>query len=287
MTTAGKSDEPRAGPASDHAVLFVGIAFAVSAVSGVTLLVVYALGGQTQIEGILLFGSLGGLGLGIGLWGQRLLPARIHIEPRAPVGSPPEALDAIGGELADETDFGRRRVLVLSLLGALGGLAAALAIPVLSLGPAPGVQLGRTRWRSGARLATSAGTVKAADIALGGVLTVFPDGDASDPNAATLLIHLDVARPSPPIGAPVEFVAYSKLCTHAGCPVGLYRSADHILICPCHQSQFDVLRGAAPISGPAARPLPELPIRQLADGSFVAVGDFPEPVGPSFWNMDR
>jgi ubiquinol-cytochrome c reductase iron-sulfur subunit len=87
--------------------------------------------------------------------------------------------------------------------------------------------------------------------------------------------------------APDGFVAYSKICTHAGCPVGLYRSSEHTLICPCHQSEFDVLVGAQPISGPAARALPQLPIRLEADGTFVATGDFPEPVGPGFWNMTQ
>jgi ubiquinol-cytochrome c reductase iron-sulfur subunit len=85
--------------------------------------------------------------------------------------------------------------------------------------------------------------------------------------------------------APAGFVAYSKICTHAGCPVGLYRAAQQTLICPCHQSEFAVLEGARPISGPAARALPQLPIRQEADGTFTALGDFEEPVGPSFWDM--
>jgi ubiquinol-cytochrome c reductase iron-sulfur subunit len=80
-------------------------------------------------------------------------------------------------------------------------------------------------------------------------------------------------------------VGYSKICTHAGCPVGLYRAAQHQLLCPCHQSTFDVLEGARPVFGPAARPLPQLPIEVDADGYLVATGDFPEPVGPSFWNL--
>ena len=64
-------------------------------------------------------------------------------------------------------------------------------------------------------------------------------------------------------------------------------SNEQVLICPCHQSEFDVLDGARPIFGPAARPLPQLPIRLEADGTFTALGDFPEPVGPSFWDMHR
>jgi ubiquinol-cytochrome c reductase iron-sulfur subunit len=85
--------------------------------------------------------------------------------------------------------------------------------------------------------------------------------------------------------APEGCVGYSKICTHAGCPVGLYRSEAHQLLCPCHQSTFDVLRGAVPVFGPAARPLPQLPMEVDADGYLVARGDFHEPVGPSFWNV--
>jgi ubiquinol-cytochrome c reductase iron-sulfur subunit len=128
-----------------------------------------------------------------------------------------------------------------------------------------------------------------ANLPVGGILTVFPDGDPSDPNAAALIIRVESGalelNAERLALAPDDFVCYSKICTHAGCPVGLYRAAQHTLICPCHQSEFDVLRGAAPISGPAARPLPQLPIRREADGSFVAVGDFTEPVGPSFWDI--
>ena len=131
--------------------------------------------------------------------------------------------------------------------------------------------------------------MKLDDLPLGGILTVFPDGDPTDPNSATLMIRVDPSLlqldPDHLAWAPSGIVAYSKVCTHAGCPVGLYRSAQHTLICPCHQSEFDVLVGAKPINGPAARPLPQLPIQMAADGTFVALGDFPDPVGPSFWNI--
>ena len=82
-------------------------------------------------------------------------------------------------------------------------------------------------------------------------------------------------------------VAYSKICTHAGCPVGLYRAESQSLICPCHQSQFDVSDGAKPFFGPAARPLPQLPLGVDEEGILVAQGDFSEPVGPAFWDHDR
>ncbi|HET8784127.1 MAG TPA: Rieske 2Fe-2S domain-containing protein, partial [Candidatus Limnocylindrales bacterium] len=269
--------------------------FGVTAVCGLALLVVYILGGQTQIEGLLLFGALGALGAAIVVWAQRLIPARIHIEAREPVSVDPRQMAELQETLTEEAGFSRRRLLVLGLGGALASLAAALAIPVFSLGPAPGRSLFITSWRAGRRLATDGGPpVVAADLPVGGVLTVFPDGDNSDPNAATLLIRIgpsdegaSAASPPPTTAPPAadEFVALSKICTHAGCPVGLYRSSEHVLICPCHQSEFDVLDGARPINGPAARPLPALPFRLEADGTFTALGDFPEPVGPSFWDM--
>ena len=269
---------------------FVLLSFAVSFATGIGLLVVYALGGQTQVEGVLLMVCLGGIGLGIVVWAQQLMPTRVHIEPRGSVATTPDEIERFRDALTDESGFSRRTLLIKALGGAFAGLAAALAIPVLSLGPSPGRSLFETAWRAGRRLAVPGGDpADLASMPVGGVLTVFPDGDEEDPNAATLVIRLDPAElqleADRTAWAPDGFVAYSKICTHAGCPVGLYRAAQHTLICPCHQSEFDVRRGAVPISGPAARRLPQLPIRREADGSFVALGDYPEPVGPSFWNM--
>ena len=82
-------------------------------------------------------------------------------------------------------------------------------------------------------------------------------------------------------------VAYSKLCTHVGCPVGLYQATSGLLLCPCHQSTFDVMDGAEPVFGPAARPLPQLPLDVDGDGYLIATGDFSDPVGPGFWDRGR
>jgi ubiquinol-cytochrome c reductase iron-sulfur subunit len=265
-------------------------AFAVSLVAGVSLLVLYILGGQTQLEGALLMLCLGGIGVGIVVWGKRLIPAGIHVDERHPIGGGQEATEELAEAITEEAGFSRRKLLIGALAGTLAGLAAALAIPVLSLGPAPGRALFQTSWKQGAKLAVRGGPPITVDsLPVGGVLTVFPNGDATDPNSATLVIRVDRGLlqldPEHAAWAPEGIVAYSKVCTHAGCPVGLYRSAQHTLICPCHQSEFDVLAGARPINGPAARPLPQLPIQLAADGTFVALGDFPEPVGPSFWNI--
>jgi ubiquinol-cytochrome c reductase iron-sulfur subunit len=271
---------------------FVSLLFALSLLAGIALLFVYILGGQTQVEGVLLMICLGGIGLGIVIWAHRLMPTRIHIEPRGSVATTPDEMRRFEDALTDEAGFSRRKLLIGGLLGAFAGLGAALAIPVFSLGPAPGRSLFVTSWREGLALAPADGTPEAvADLPIGGVFTVFPGGDTSDPNSATLLIRVEPELlkldPAAAEFAPDGYIAFSKICTHAGCPVGLYRASQHTLICPCHQSEFDVLHGAQPISGPAARALPQLPIARRADGTFVALGDFPVPVGPAFWDMTR
>jgi ubiquinol-cytochrome c reductase iron-sulfur subunit len=267
----------------------VAASFAVTIGSGVALLVLYASGGQTQLEGVLLAICLGGLGLGVVLWAEGLMETRITVEERHPFASAGDA-PTLSEVLDEEGGFTRRRLLVGMLLGALGGLAAALAIPVLSLGPAPGRELFTTSWMAGRRLVGTDGLpIQAADLQVGSMVTVFPEGDVGSAQAQTLLIRVpDGALQLDPerlAVAPGGYVAYSKVCTHAGCPVGLYRADEHKLICPCHQSTFDVLEGATPVFGPAARPLPQLPIALAADGTFTALGDFPEPVGPAFWNV--
>jgi ubiquinol-cytochrome c reductase iron-sulfur subunit len=267
----------------------VAALFGVTMVTGVALLALYGLGGQTQVEGTLLAVCLGALGFGIVLWAQELMDTPVVTEERHPLGSrvPAPALSEV---LDEEAGFTRRSFLVRMLLGAFAGLAAALAIPALSLGPAPGRELFATSWAAGRRLVGIDGVpVRASDLEVGSIATVFPDGDVGSAEAQTLLIRVppDALRLSPErlAGAPDGYVAYSKVCTHAGCAVGLYRASEHVLICPCHQSTFDVLQGAVPVFGPAARALPQLPIEMAEDGTFTALGDFPEPVGPSFWNL--
>ena len=267
----------------------VAAAFALTMLSGLALLAVYGLGGQTQVEGVLLAICLGALGFGIVVWAQELMQTPIAVEERHPLASQTPG-PAVSEIMDEEAGFTRRTLLVRMLLGALGGLAAALAIPALSLGPAPGRELFVTGWAPGRRLVDIDGIpVRAADLEIGSVATVFPEGDAGSAQAQTVLIRVepDALRLSPDqlANAPDGYVAYSKVCTHAGCPVGLYRAPDHMLICPCHQSTFDVLQGAIPVFGPAGRALPQLPIAMAEDGTFTALGDFPEPVGPAFWNL--
>jgi quinol---cytochrome c reductase iron-sulfur subunit len=273
----------------------VGIALAVAIVAGVGLFVVYFSGGQTQIEGILFGIAFGGLGIALGIWANHLLDAREVVEERHELTSGPAGRQAFEDALAEEVGpaIGRRSMLLKLLIGAGGALGLALLLPVLSLGPAPGNSLKVTPWQRGKRVVDEEGhPVELNQVPEDGFLTVFPEGFAGASDAQTLLIRV---RPGS-LNLPPErlawvpegtHVAYSKICTHAGCPVGLYRAESQSLICPCHQSQFDVANGGRPFFGPAARPLPQLPLGVDDEGILVAQGDFPEPVGPAFWDMNR
>jgi ubiquinol-cytochrome c reductase iron-sulfur subunit len=131
--------------------------------------------------------------------------------------------------------------------------------------------------------------VRVADVPVNGILTIFPEGHTEDGDAPAVLIHLPAGAYHAPEDrrdwAPEGFVAFSKLCTHAGCPVGLYQAPSKQLYCPCHQSVFNVVEGARPVSGPATRPLPQLPLEIDGEGFLVARGDFSEPVGPGYWGI--
>jgi ubiquinol-cytochrome c reductase iron-sulfur subunit len=263
--------------------------FVASVVASVALVVTYLVGGQVQVEGVLLAIALGALGIGVVVWAVALMDASIETEERHPLASAEPERVAVA-EAADIQSITRRSFLVRLLIGAGAVLAGALALPAFSLGPTPGQALFRTAWRPGARVVTSDGTpIRPADLTMGSIQTVFPENAIGSADAATLLIRvrpsdleLDAERVA---WAPDGAIGFSKICTHAGCPVGLFRAEEAALLCPCHQSTFDVRRGAVPVFGPAVRPLPQLPMSVDEEGYLVALDDFPEPVGPSFWNM--
>jgi ubiquinol-cytochrome c reductase iron-sulfur subunit len=125
-------------------------------------------------------------------------------------------------------------------------------------------------------------------------MTVFPEGFTSSDNDQavdqTVLIRPQatpfVTKPGRESWTPDEYVAYSKVCTHAGCPVGLYQEQLLQLLCPCHQSLFDVTKGAQPVFGPAPRPLPQLPLYIDDDGFIRAQAGYDQPIGPGFWERN-
>jgi ubiquinol-cytochrome c reductase iron-sulfur subunit len=269
---------------------WVRISFIVSFVASIALVILYFFSDSAQIEGALLAVALGGMGLGIVGWATTLMNITDRVEEREVLASDEESRHIAQAAL-EEGDITRRKALIRLLAGAGATLGAALAIPALSLGPRPGDSLFRTQWRAGLRVVTIDGDpLSPTDIPLDGIVTAFPEGFANDAESQALIIHLsdpgslrltdDRAN-----WVPDGCIAYSKICTHAGCPVGLYRAQAQQLLCPCHQSTFDVLAGAAPVFGPTARALPQLPLDVDDDGFLVALGDFTEPVGPSFWDL--
>jgi ubiquinol-cytochrome c reductase iron-sulfur subunit len=285
-----------ADPARDRrAERLAAVSFGLSTLAAIALAAVFWEGGQPQAEGVLLAVVTGGLGVGIVLWARLATPQDEVTEDRHLIGSPGEQVEALAEDIeAGGAAFGRRRLLV-GLLGSAGAaFAAALVFPVRSLGPRPGKGLKRTAYHGGGkRLVTADGEpVRLEDLPVDGVVTVWPEGHTRDGDAPTLLIRTRPtqdfrSRPGREAWTIEGVVAYSKLCTHVGCPVGLYQAEVGLLLCPCHQSTFNVLDGARPVFGPAARSLPQLPLGRNEEGEFIALGDFSNPVGPGFWDRGR
>jgi ubiquinol-cytochrome c reductase iron-sulfur subunit len=277
------------GAGSSRAERRVATAFATTVVAALGLAVVYWQGGQPQAEGILLALALAGLAYGIVTWAHTAMPSDVVIGEREELASTDAERRAFADDLvAGAERIGRRSLLGRMLGAAVGALGIAAFFPIRSLGPSPGDSLRRTAWRRGSRLVTEDGQpVTVSDLEVGGVVTVFPEGHADQPDSQTLLIRMRPDDLRPRAGredwTPDGHVAYSKICTHAGCPVGLYQAGSHLLLCPCHQSTFDVADGARPVFGPATRSLPQLALDVDPTGVLRARGDYDEPVGPGYW----
>jgi len=235
------------------------------------------------------------LGVGATIWVRHLMPAVELAEARKPMASSPadrEAFKETFEEGADASGF-KRPLVRRTLIAATVPLAVAPLVLLRDMGPLPGTSLRHTVWRKGLRLVIygSNRPLRPEDFGTpGGMITVIPEGyeDNFDAlaKAATIIIKFRPGELQPPtvMNWTVDgIVAYSKICTHVGCPVALYEQTTEHILCPCHQSTFDAPRGAQVIFGPAARPLPQLPITTNAEGYLVAQSDYTVPVGPSFW----
>ena len=239
--------------------------------------------------------AFGGVGAGLVLWAKRFMPQGPEVEDRGRLVSTPEEVEAFSADFAVGGEaIGRRSLLVKLLLGAGAALTAALLVPLRSLGPSPRKSFNETPWESGVRAVDEQGNPikRGTQPQTGGVITVFPEGQLDNEFAQTLLIRLDSdgdfnPHPGREDWTTDNLVAYSKICTHAGCPGGLYEEESGLLLCPCHQSTFDVMDGARPVFGPAAVALPQLPLAWNDDDELVATGDFSDPPGPGFWNQKK
>lgn len=267
------------------------LSFLTSAAGAVGFAVTYGLGGQTQWEGVCLGVAFAGLATGLAIWGRRLVPAGGYVEEHEGFTPPPGEQALTAAVLTAPDSPIRRRGLLATLGLALTALGVAALFPLRSLLPWDRTSPVRARrdtpWGPGVRLLTADGRpLRSADVPAGTVVGVFPEGGAGAGDAPAFAVRLQPERFSraPSAGHLAGLVVYSVLCTHAGCPVRLYLKGTGRVLCPCHQSSFDLLADAAPVAGPAARPLPGLPIEVGPDGYLRARGDFTAPPGAGFWS---
>jgi len=273
------------------ATILVAFAFLVGIGSGAGFLYVYWSSASDWLLGGTLALCLGGIGAALVFWAHLLVAHKEATEERPPMSSPEEDRQAVFEEFMEgKTDVRRRGLLTWLSAGAVGLFAAIFISGFRSFGTPPGPSLFDTVWKRGQRLVKEDGTpVSIHALEAGSTVIVFPEGSIGDEKAQTVLIRVDEAflkmpRENPD-WAPMGYLAYSRVCTHAGCPVGLYQKQAHLLLCPCHQSSFDVLRGAAPTGGPAPRALPQLPLYVDGDEILRAAGPFTAPPGPGFWGL--
>jgi len=253
---------------------------------------------STKAIGLSMFLSLFALGVGAVHWAKTLMPDDERIDYRhRQRGTTAERDQAVSilKEGAAESGLGRRPLIRNTLIGA-GVLFPLPAVFFFrDTGPLPGNDLSTTVWKGGTYLTKDpeGGRIRASDLGLGSVVHVMPEGIQeledtleAQAKAAVLVMRLEpeLLQPGKQSDWAVDgIVAYSKICTHMGCPVALYEQQTHHLLCPCHQSTFDLTRDCKVIFGPASRPLPQLPIRVDAEGYLQAESGFHEAVGPSFW----
>ena len=295
----------------------VGILFLLSALG--TILFVYAYVGVDQdilvflpvlgntnahqlLLGIGLAMALFFIGMGAVHWAKTLMPDHEVIDYRKEQRSADEdraAFVEAAKEGAAAAGIGRRPIIKRTMALALGLVGISPILLLRDLGPLPEDELERTNWSAGVRLVTDPGDrpIKPSDLEVGGVAQVqpaFPEGKARKlediAKDSVLLIRI---RPEEFNLEPERLswthegiIAFSKICSHMGCAVALYEQTTKHLLCPCHQSTFDVTRAAKVIFGPAARPLPQLHIGVDSEGYLIAKAPFAEPVGPSFWERD-
>ncbi|GAA1152721.1 ubiquinol-cytochrome c reductase iron-sulfur subunit [Nocardioides aquiterrae] len=294
-------------------VLFVVSYFTVGADDTVA-----GLGAQNLTLGLTLAGALLFIGLGIIQWARKLMADVELVEERHAVASPEEdravTLAALNQGI-EESGIARRPLVRNSLLGAVGLVGVTAIVPLWDLGPSnakvtkeqpyPGAGLEHTIWDKGMRVVRDVvGTpIRPGDLQIGDLVNAEPEGlfnggpDGEPLEGLALQVGKSkgavvVVRMEPDDIIPGDgrenwsvdgIVCYSKICTHVGCPISLYERTTHHLLCPCHQSTFDLADSARVVFGPAARPLPQLPLAVDSEGYLVAQSDFTEPVGPSYW----
>ena len=250
---------------------------------------------DTQLLGIALGGSFALLGLAAVLAGKKVVPQEIAVEERTDFGD-----EQVQEEVAEIVSGGgagvSRRKLLIGAAGATGATVGASAlVPAAALGPAVGEIVAQTPWSRGRRVVDSQDRpVTAEDVTVGTFITGFPEGASRRELGSSIVLvkippnELEIPARLRAV-APEGVLAFSKICPHAGCAIGIYRhplfeptSERPALVCPCHYSTFDVRRGGTLEFGPAGRDLPQLPLMLNAERELVASGEFLEQIGPSY-----
>ncbi len=307
--------DPRAERRAEHQVAtmfgLAGLTAIVSVVAFVAIdpdrLIYVPVIGETSANNVV-FGATFGLsmfliGAGAIHWARQLMPAQEVVAERHDLTSDPaDRADAIAvyQEGADGSGFAQRKIIRRSLLGAMALFPLPLLIILRGLGPKvmdPQV-LGETIWKRNEPIVTdpTSRKLRPQDIPVGGLVNAVPESLKeieeregtlnARAKAGLILVRLTPGEIRSQQGDGWDYqgiLAFSKICTHVGCPISLYEQRTHHLLCPCHQSTFDLADSGSVVFGPARRHLPQLPITVDAEGYLVAASGFQEPIGPSFW----
>lgn len=242
-------------------------------------------------------------------WAKQIMGDDEIIDERHSAGSSDEVRAAAVEKLdegIEQTGLGRRPMIGGALAGALGFVALPAVVLLADMGPWPTAAvrketIEKTLWARGVRLVNE-GTwtpIKASDLEVGNLVNAEPvtlkelhgaDYHREKAKSPIIIVRMDPntikipdSRRDWQVGG---ILAYSKICTHVGCPISLWERQTHHLLCPCHQSTFDLGDSGVVVFGPAARSLPQLPITIDADGYLIARSDFTVPVGPSYFERD-
>jgi ubiquinol-cytochrome c reductase iron-sulfur subunit len=249
--------------------------------------------------GLTLAVALGSIGAGAVHWARTLMADEEIADERHRVDADDELRENVRQQWitgAKESGFGRRKLIRNTMMGALTLVPLAGLVILRDLGPLPEKKLDHTAWAKGKQLinTNTSQPLRPEDVTVGSLTFAQPDGldESADDfqeqiaKAALMIVRLkpaDIKDKRELDWGHEGIVAFSKICTHVGCPISLYEQQTHHVLCPCHQSTFDLTDGARVIFGPAGHPLPQLRISVNGEGNLVALGDFEEPVGPAFW----
>ncbi|MEU4132888.1 cytochrome bc1 complex Rieske iron-sulfur subunit [Streptomyces wuyuanensis] len=292
----------------------VALLFTVSMLSTIAFIASYVIFPVDKIVYIWPFGHVSALNFALGTtlglalfcigagavhWARTLMSDQELVDERHPIEAPPEVKAKVLADFAagaEESGFGRRKLIRNTLFGALAMVPLSGVVLLRDLGPLPEDKLRHTLWAKGKQLINmnTHEPLRPEDVAVGSLTFAMPEGltehdhsfQTEIAKAALMIVRIqpeDIKDKRELEWSHEGIVAFSKICTHVGCPISLYEQQTHHVLCPCHQSTFDLSDGARVIFGPAGHALPQLRIGVNDEGFLEALGDFDEPVGPAFW----